>query len=697
MVVFVAIVLAYLPAIQGTLLWDDDAHVTPPGLRSWDGLWRIWFEPGASQQFYPVLHTAFWVEHRLWGDATLGYHLVNLLLHATAACLVVVLVRRLIVRGGGERGGSGLSDAPAALPRDTGGSGPVFARYPGVEWLAGLIFALHPVEVESVAWISEQKNTLSAVFYLAAALSYLSFDRTRRAARYWQATGLFVLALLSKTVTATLPAALLVILWWQRGKLNGRRDVAPLLPWFGLGICGGLMTAWVEHTFFVAVQIGNGAPGAAYTLSLLERVLLAGRIIWFYIGKLAWPAELTFSYPSWNVSAQDAWQYLPLLGIVVVLIVLLRIARRQRGPLAGFLVFSGTLFPALGFINIYPFIYSYVADHFQYLASLGLIVPFAVAFSHATSLATTAGGAWRWLGRAAPAALLLLLATLTWQQSRMYRDVETLYRTTLERNPASWMAHSNLGLILAQDSAKLPEALVHFEAAVRLKPVHPEVHNYLGSALARIPGRKAEAIAAFETALRLSPRFPFAHVNLAVALMDLPTRMPEALAHFETALRLKPDWAEAHQRFGNALLKVPGRERDGIDQLETALRLNPALVDAHTQLAIAFSGMPGRAADALRHFEFATRLAPESAEAHFNFGYALAETPGRLTDALAQFETAVRLDPLSVDARFALAATLANLPDRQAEALSHFERVLQLKPDHDGAQQWVQALRKPPR
>ena len=175
---FVATLVAYWPALHGAFLWDDDAHITPPSLRSLHGLWRIWFDVGATQQYYPLLHSAFWLEHHLWGDAVVGYHLMNLGLHAGAAYLVVMIVRRL--------------DLPGA-------------------WLAGFLFALHPVCVEAVAWISEQKSTLSAAFYLAAALTYLHFDRTRRTSQYVVAFGLFVAAMLTKSVTATLPAALLLV------------------------------------------------------------------------------------------------------------------------------------------------------------------------------------------------------------------------------------------------------------------------------------------------------------------------------------------------------------------------------------------------------------------------------------------------------------------------------------------------------
>ena len=267
-----ATLVAYLPALRGGLLWDDNMHVTRADLRSLDGLWRIWFDLGATQQYYPLLHSAFWLEHRIWGDAVLGYHLTNVALHAASACLVVMIVRRLSLPGA---------------------------------WLAGFVFALHPVCVEAVAWISEQKSTLSGVFYLAAALTYLHFDRTRRKSQYFMALGLFVLALMSKTVTATLPAAMLVVFWWQRGRLAWRRDVLPLVPWFAVGACAGLFTAWVESAPRLI-----GAQGPEYALTLPQRLLLAGRVPWFYAGKVLWPSNLMFSYPQWKIDSGEWRQYL---------------------------------------------------------------------------------------------------------------------------------------------------------------------------------------------------------------------------------------------------------------------------------------------------------------------------------------------------------------------------------------------------
>jgi tetratricopeptide (TPR) repeat protein len=619
------------------LLWDDSGHITAPELQSLHGLWRIWFELGTTQQYYPLLHAAFWLEHRIWGDAVLGYHLVNIALHALSACLVVGIVKRL--------------------------------RLPGA-WLAGFAFALHPVCVEAVAWIAEQKSTLSAALYLGAALAYLSFERTRRGNRYLLATGLFLLALLAKTVTATLPAALLVLLWWQRGLLDWRRDVRPLVPWLAIGAGAGLFTAWVERAVI-------GAHGAEFEVTLVQRTLLAGRAIWFYLGKLAWPAGLTFSYPRWTVDSRAWWQYLFPLGVVAMAAGLAVVARRWRAPLAGFLIFAGTLFPVLGFLNVYPFVYSWVADHFQYLASLGVIVPVASALT----VALRRPGLAKTGGIAVPCALLLTLGVLTWRQAGMYRDSETLYRETLRRNPASWMAHYNLGTELSAVPGRLSEAVAEFEAAVRIKPDHQKAHNNLGEALSQLPGRLLDAIAEYQAALRLDPRYGKAHYNLGNALAGIPGRTPEAIAEYQAALRLDPDSAEAHDNLGNLLARTPGKLPEAIAEYEAAIRLRPDHARAHYNLANALSQTPGRLPDAIAEYQTTIDLEPDYARAHYNLGNALARAPGRLPESIPEYQAALRIQPGNAEAHNNLATALLQ-SGRAEEAVAEYRAALQLRPDY---------------
>jgi tetratricopeptide (TPR) repeat protein len=515
---------------------------------------------GATQQYYPVLHSAFWIEHRLWGDNPVGYHLLNVLLHAAVACLAALALRRL---GQSER----------------------------VAWLAAFLFALHPVAVESVAWISEQKNTLSAFFYLLAALAYLRFDRDRGRGWYGMALGCFGLALLSKSVTATLPAALLVIFWWRRGRLSWRRDVLPLAPWFALGAATGLLTAWVERKFI-------GAEGAVFSLSLLQRGLLAGRVVCFYLGKVLWPAPLSFVYPRWSVDPAAPWAYLFPLAVAATGLALWRLRRRGRGPLAAFLFFVGTLFPALGFVNVYPFIFSYVADHFQYLAMLGVIALAAAAWE-------------RWARGSLPvaAAVLGVLGALTWRQAHAYRDAESLYRVTLDRNPASWLAHDNLGVILAE-TGRLSEALPHYEAALRLRPDYPLGYYNLGNALARA-GRIPEAIAAYREALRLKPDYFNARNNLGAVLVNRGDLSAGAV-EYEAVLRLEPDHLESQFNLASILVSL-GRPAEAIPHYEAALRLQPGLAAAHAGLAGALASL-GRFPEAIAQDEAALRLRPGDPE-----------------------------------------------------------------------------------
>lgn len=500
-----ATLAAYWPALLGSYLWDDDAHVTKAAFRSLDGLRRIWFELGATQQYYPLLHSAFWAEAQLWGDNVLGYHLVNVVLHVTAACLVVVLCQRLEIKGA---------------------------------WLAGAIFALHPVNVESVAWISEQKNTLSLVFYLGAAIAYVRFDESRKPRDYAIASALFACALLTKTVTASLPAALLVVFWWRRGRIAWKRDVLPLVPWFVIAAASGLFTAWVERHII-------GAEGSDYNLDILQRALLAGRVICFYAGKIFWPANLIFTYPRWTVDASAIWQYDFDIALAALAFFCWKIRSVSRAPLAGLLLFCGALFPVLGFLDIYPFRYSYVADHFTYLAGLGLIVPVAAGLTIAIDRVRPAS---RTVLRIGIVVMLAAFAVLTFAQSRMYSDPKTLYRTTLERNPDDWMAHQNLGLIYARGPVHRAEAIAEFQQVIRLKPDHNRAHYNLGVAL-YLSGRGEEAIEQFEKAIQFAPNnamiVGLSHYFLGVILTPMPGRLDDAIEHLETAVRMRPEDPES--------------------------------------------------------------------------------------------------------------------------------------------------------
>jgi tetratricopeptide (TPR) repeat protein len=512
--------------------------------------------------------------------------------------------------------------------------------------IAGLLFALHPVCVESVAWISEQKNTLSMVFYLSAALAWLRFDQERVPRRYVIASLWFLAALATKTVTATLPAALLVVAWWRRGRLSWRGDVLPLLPWFVAGIGAGLFTVWFERT-------GIGAQGGDFNLSIVERGLLAGRVFWFYLGKLAWPAELAFYYPRWDVDGAAAGQYLFPAAALALLGALVWWTRqgRGRGLLAAFLVFGGTLVPVLGFVNVYPFVFSYVADHFQYLATLPI-------FALTAAAGARSAGLWsrlrvpRWSGTVFAVVVVAVLSVLTWRQSHDYVDSITLYRATLARNPDSWVAHHNLGSELTA-LGKPAEALPHARRAVELKPDFPEALNSLADDLVQI-GRAAEALPLLERALELEPSHAGAETTRGIALVSLG-RVEEAIRQFQRAIELQPGLAEAHYNLGFAEAGR-GNFAAAIPHFAEAVRIRPDHVEAELYWGLAIASS-NRLSEARLHFDRAVELDPESAPVRQAYGQVLLAA-GELEDSVGQLYEALRLNPelpgLHRDLAFAL-------------------------------------------
>ncbi len=636
----VAVFLVYQPAWQGGLIWDDDMHVTRPELQSWHGLYRIWFDVATTAQYYPLLHSAFWIEHKLWGDATLGYHLLNIFLHTTAALMVALVLRRL--------------------------------KIPGA-YLAAAIFALHPIQVESVAWITEQKNTLSAVFYLGALLAYLRFDQARKTSSYCWALGLFLLGILTKTVIATLPGALLVIFWWQRGRLSWKNDVLPLLPFFLLGAGGGMITAWWE------LQV-NKCVGPEFALTLVERCLIAGRTVWFLSWKLFWPTQLTFIYPRWQIDVGIWWQYMFPLGAALLLAALWSIRRWTRAPLAAVLFFGGTLFPMLGFFNLYTFLYSFVANHYQYLAGLGIIT------------LVSAGAAlllhrWRLWGRPLGYALCLvplaILGRLTWQQSHMYSDVEMLYRTVIAENPDCWMAYNNLGMALA-GRGQMDEAIAHYQKALEIKPDYAMAYNNLGAALTG-QRRFAEAVAHLRKALEIKPDYAAAHNNLGAALAK-SEHVDEAMAEYQKALEIDPNFAQAHSNLG-FLMSQHGRFDEAVAHCNKALEINPDYAEAHNHLGIALAES-GRFDEATFHFQKALELKPDYTDAHNNLGVAQSQRAGILKALAGRRELLrARADDLALlnDTAWMLAtnpnASIRNGP----EAVELAQRAVRLSDEREPA------------
>jgi protein O-mannosyl-transferase len=503
-----AALAAYVPALPGGFLWDEDVEIAAnPLLTEPGGLGRIW-TVGEATQFYPLTFTSWWVERRLWGLDTRPYHLANVALHLLNALLVWALLAEW-----------GFSWA----------------------WLAAALFALHPVHAETVAWIMERKNLLSAFFSL---LAWLAYERKRPAA----ALAAFVLALLSKTTACTLPVLMLVARW-GRGK---KVELAPLLPFFAAGAALAGVTVWVE-----AQRAGTG--GLDFMLSPVQRLLIAGRALWFYAAKLAWPQPLCFNYARWTPDPRAAWQWLFPAAFVVLALAL----RRRRALAACAAFFAVALSPALGFFNVYPMRYSFVADHFQYFASLGLIVPFAAL-----------------VPRRAGLLLLPVLGFLTWQRAHAFASPEKLWLDTLDKNPASFLALENEGLIL-QNRGHSDAAAELYRRALALKPDLIEARNNLANILAS-HGLLDEAIAELRMTLRVQPSYAEAHNNLGLALARKGD-LKGSLAEYARAIALKPGLTGARYNAGLAYERL-GRRAEARAQFEEVARQRPDFAPARQKL-----------------------------------------------------------------------------------------------------------------
>jgi hypothetical protein len=439
--------LAYQPAMHGQFVWDDDSWTTqiPQLMQGLSGLEKMWFQITALQQYYPLTGTSFWIDHQLWGLNTFPYHVENLLLHITSALLFWHLLKKLEVPGA---------------------------------WLAGAIFAVHPVMVESVAWITERKNTLSMVLFLCSLLTYGHFthfwkdnDKTRRNGWVWGlAILLFVLALTAKATAFCLPAVLLLLCWWKKGKIDWKRDVLPTLPLFAISIGYCRITSSLETNHI-------GASGPEWDISFPARCLIAGRVIWFYTAKLLWPSQLCFVYPRWHLNVWSWRQWMLPASVVGIVVALWHYRTRiGRGPLTAVLFFIGTLFPALGFMNAYFMRFSFVCDHWMYLSTLGMIALAAALIARIQSQAVV---------YACAAILLGICATLTWRQCHIYSDKETLWRDTLAKNPDAWLAQYNLGYLLQTDG-NIAGAKQLYERTLQINPNCDEAQNNLAWLLATL-------------------------------------------------------------------------------------------------------------------------------------------------------------------------------------------------------------------
>jgi tetratricopeptide (TPR) repeat protein len=540
-VIVLLVLAAYVPAVTaGFAITDDRAIVANPRLTDSDGLWRIWFS-SESEQYQPLTYTTFWLERRLWGLRPAGYHWVNVALHAANAVLVWLILRRI-----------GLRAAP----------------------VAALLFALHPVNVESVAWIYERKNVLSGLFYLLTFLALFRFDQTRSRRSYALAVALFVAALLSKASTVVLPAVLLLYWWWRRDAWH-RKNLIAAAPFLLLAAAMCVLTVWAEPPLAQDVAEQSG--------EFLTRFARAGWIVAFYVWKALLPYKLVFFYPRWSIDPSAIASYLPHVVLAAALAAAV-VWRRSWGRhlLFGLGSYLITLLPILGFFDIYYYQHSFVADHFQYLPLISLIAmcvhAAAVGMDRLRAMArrTTTARA----GTPAFVVALLTVATcwlLTWQRACVFHDTRTICQDTLRHNPDAWIAHALLGADLLRSKQtsreQLAEALHHFERADALHPDDPRVLQNQGLALRRL-GRYSDSLRCLTRAAELEPTNPRHHLNLAT-LYHQTRDFERAIKEYRLTLQCGGDQsATVHFLFAKALIDS-GRTDDACEHLRRAVQLNP--------------------------------------------------------------------------------------------------------------------------
>lgn len=635
--IFVATILCYLPTLRAGFIWDDPDYVlNNHTLRTLDGLREMWLSPTSLPQWYPLVHTTFWIEYHLVGTSPLLYHIDNILLHALGAVLIWRLLAKL--------------DVPGAF-------------------VAACVFAVHPVMVESVAWVTERKNVLSLVFYLLAMRTYLfgfAPSNQENTKPDWRAYALalvfFIAALFSKTVTASLPAAILLILWWKHGQLR-LRDVRPVIPFFVVGLLMAGVTGYLERYHVGA----SGEITAELQLSLVQRCLIAGRAIWFYFGKLLFPHPLIFIYPRWiEIDTPSLVQWIFPLAVVLATVILFALRQRLgRGMLAGWLIFCGTLLPALGFVNVYPMRFSFVADHFQYHAAIAMI---------ALIVACT----WRLPERVrnfAWGAIIIVLGCLTFDQTRIYKNAEVLWRATAARNPNSWMVQTNLGNALAAQG-RFDDAIPFYDRALELAPNLEDTRWNVGTALMR-RGRVDDAETQLRLALEINPRFVPGMESLGELYFYHRNDPVTAVDFYRKALAIAPSHAKANYYYAVAI------ERQANDVKERATA-SKSQSDAQLWLA--------ELNDAIEHYRTAVASDPDYGEAHYNLATCLMQL-GQYDESIWNLREAVRINPNHAEAWTNLGNAFYQTRDF-SNAMDAFTRALQINPALEPAQRGIKASRQ---
>ncbi len=667
---FLVLIVAifYFPATRAGFVWDDLIITSLHSISSWEGILQIWLDPVsayfqtdvAENHYWPVVYTTFWVEHKLWGFSPVGYHVVNVLLHIANTALLWRLLVRLSVPGA---------------------------------WFAAAVFAVHPVHTEPAVWVMGRKDLLSALFYLAAVSMWFRHLESPRRRLYAAVFLFFAAAMLSKSIAITLPVALLIILWWKRGRV-AREDVIRVLPFFLLAFVVGGADFW----FYKSQGLGS------FDYSMVERALLAARSLWFYVGKLIWPVGLAGVYPLWEVRVSDPLGWLCVAATAATLAGLWMLRRRiGRGPLAYFLFFGVTLSPTLGFIDYHHMTYSFVADRYQYLAGIGIIVLFAAG---ATRLARELPPAAGRVVKGIALMTLVVLGLLTWNQAGVYKDELTFFNHVILHNPRARGAHYNIGLEFYRQG-RVAEAEKYFRRAVEINPRDTKSLYNLGEIL-RAQGKYEESLGTYLSVIGIKPESSGAFFGMGNALFELG-RYSEALSSMRQSLVLGIDPSmvpASHHVMGQALLKMGQNEEAEIQfdlSMESSLAINPGGTEAFMNRAEIFRGQK-RCEEALGLYLLALDTDPGHASAYAGMGDCLYRMD-RYREAISSLERAVSLLPDSPmePTLYYLMGQAAAEADWLEEAGAHYESALRVAPHFTealkrladlrfGQERYVQAL-----
>ena len=494
----------FSPALHGDWLMDDDLYLTQNALLNDPArLWKIWFAPGSLIEYYPIEASAQAIQWHLWRYDTLGYHLTNLVLHAASALLLWRLLGKFGLR---------------------------------LAWLGGFLFVIHPAVVESVAWISELKNTLSLPFFLLSMCAWIDYEERGRSRDYFLALDFFLIAMLCKVSMALFPLVILLYAWWKRGRI-GWSDLKASAPFFAISLLLGLTTIWAGIRFQQSHLQGINLPAIG---GFPDRLALAGMSIAFYFSQCVWPVRMVPIYPKWPINPHALITFLPWLIMVgVIFWFWSKRASWGRHALLGLGFFLINLAPFIGFNSVSYMGFTWVMDHFLYLPLIGLIGLAIAAFEQ---IEGRISGAMRPLLAGMTAVVLAVLALESHDYAGMFVGPEKLWSYTLAYNPTSWLAHNNLGNILLETD-RVPEAIEQYEESLQFNTNGVEAHNNLGFALNQ-QGRTQEAIEQYELALKFNPHFAVAHTNLGNALAKTG-RVQEAIEHYEQALLANPHDSDA--------------------------------------------------------------------------------------------------------------------------------------------------------